>query len=123
MGKPVNSDVQRVETTSISQKVNKEVLDAFKDRCKYLGYPLNMLLETFMQQYADGRFDLDVEDVTQWKKNDSELDTLSTTFNKKIYTDFKAACKGNGCFVKHTLTAFMWKFVNENYVLEYVKAD
>lgn len=123
MGKPVSSEVQRAETTAMNQRVNKKVFEAFKDRCKYLGYPMNVMLETFMQQYANNKFDLKHEDIIQWKNDNSELDTLSTTFNKEIYLNFKSACKSNGYFVKHTLTAFMWKFSNEKFVLEYVKVD
>lgn len=123
MGKPVNSNVQRAETMAINQKVNKEVFDVFKDRCKYLGYPMNVMLETFMQQYANGKFDLDADEILKWKNDKAELDTLSTTFNKEIYLNFKSACKTNGYFVKHILTSFMEKFTNEDYVLEYVKVE
>ena len=59
MGKPVSSDVKRVETTALNTKVNKEVFQNFKDCCAYLGYPMNVMLETFMRQYADGEFKLD----------------------------------------------------------------
>lgn len=123
MGKPVNSNVQRVEMTSISQKVNKEVFEAFKNHCKYIGYPMNVMLEVFMQQYANGRFPLKSEDIAQWKDNDSELDTLSTTLNKEIYLSFKSACKLNGYFVKQVITAFMHKFINESFIVEYVRED
>ncbi len=120
MGKPVNSDVDRVETTALNQKINKEILDDFKDTCKYLGYPMNVMLETFMQQYTNGRFKLKKSDILKWKKNDLELDTLSTTFNKEIYISFKTTCKDNGFFVKHVITAFMEAFISGNYILEYV---
>lgn len=123
MGKPVNSNVKRVETTALNQKINKEVLDNFRDCCSYLGYPMNVMLETFMQQYAEGRFDLSSEEILQYKNDNSELNTLSTTFSKEIYTNFKFACKNNGYFVKHVLTAFMKKYVDKNYILEYVDID
>ena len=77
MGKPVSSDVKRVETTGLNTKVNKEVFKNFKDQCAYLGYPMNVVLETFMQQYANGRFNLGEEDIIKWKKNDDEVDTLN----------------------------------------------
>ena len=120
MGKPVSSNVKRAETMPLNQKINKEVLDAFRDYLKEQGYSMNIMLETFMKQYANGKFDLSEEDILKWKKDDSELDTLSTTFNKEIYVEFKTTCKANGYFVKHVITAFMEKYISRKFVLEYV---
>lgn len=120
MGGFIKRDVKRVETTALNQKVNKEVFDGFKDYCKELGYPMNVVLETFMRQYANGRFDIDNEDILKWKGDDSEVDTLNTTFSKEIYLDFKFACKDNGYFVKHVVTAFMEKFASRDLIMEYV---
>ncbi len=120
MGKPVNSNAKRAEIALLNTKVNKKVFDDFKDCCKELGYPMNMLLETFMQQYANGRFHIDSKDVLKWRKDKSEVDTLNTTFNKEIYLEFKATCKGNKFFVKHVVTAFMEVVVNRKFILEYV---
>lgn len=119
MGKPVTSNVSRVETTALNTKVNKEVFESFKDYCAYLGYPMNVVLETFMRQYANGRFKIDSEDVLKFKNDGKEVDTLNTTFNKEIYLEFKSACKGNGYFVKHVIIAFMEKFASRDFVLEY----
>ena len=123
MGKPVNSDVSRAKTTALNTKVNKEVFESFKDYCAYLGYPMNVVLETFMRQYANGRFELDEEDIMKFKNDGKEVDTLNTTFNKEIYLGFKSACKGNGYFVKHVIIAFMEKFASRNFVLEYTKVS
>lgn len=120
MGKPVSSNAQRVETTPLNTKVNKEVFDNFKDYCKEIGYPMNVMLETFMRQYSNGRFNIKAEDILKWKEDKSEVDTLNTTFNKEIYLEFKAACKGNKFFVKHVVTAFMEVVVNRKFILEYV---
>lgn len=119
MGKPVTSNVSRVETTALNTKVNKEVFESFKDYCAYLGYPMNVVLETFMRQYANGRFKIDSEDVLKFKNDGKEVDTLNTTFNKEIYLEFKSACKGNGYFVKHVIIAFMEKFASRDFILEY----
>lgn len=121
MGKPVTSKVQRAETTSLNTKVNKEVFESFKDYCAYFGYSMNVVLETFMRQYANGRFELSEEDIMKFKNDGKEVDTLNTTFNKEIYLKYKAACKKNGYFVKHVITAFMEKFASKEYVLEYTK--
>lgn len=123
MGGFIKRDVKRVQTTALNTKINKEVFDSFKDYCKELGYPMNVMLETFMRQYANGRFELDAEDIIKWRKDDYDVDTLNTTFSKEIYLDFKSACKGNGYFVKHVVTAFMEKFASRDFVLEYRKIE
>ena len=120
MGKPVTSNVKRVETMGLNTKVNKETIIKFKDRCAYLGYPMNVILETFMQQYTNEKFDLSHEDIMKWKGDEGEIDILNTSFNKEIYLNFKTACKGNGYFIKHVITAFMEKFAEGNLILEYV---
>lgn len=120
MGGFIKRDVQRVEITALNQKINKEVFDDFKDYCKELGYPMNVVLETFMQQYANGRFKLNANNVLKFKNDGKPVDTLNTTFNKEIYTNFKSACKLRGFFVKHVITAFMEIYASRNLVLEYV---
>lgn len=116
-------DAQRLETTALNTKINKELFDDFKIRCKQLGYPMNVMLETFMQQYANGRFYLDPYDINKWKVDDYELDILNTTFNKEIYTRFKKQCKDNGFFVKHVIMAFMETYLSTNFVLEFLEED
>ena len=119
MGKPVTSNVQRLETTTLNTKVNKEAFTNFKDCCAEYGYSMNVMLETFMRQYANGRFELSKDDIMKFKNDGQEVDTLNTTFNKKIYTEFKLACKKNRYFVKHVIAAFMEKLAERNIVLEY----
>lgn len=119
MGKPVTSNVSRAETKPLNTKVNKEAFESFKDYCAYLGYPMNVVLETFMHQYANGRFKLDEEDILKFKNDGKEEDTLNTTFNKEIYLEFKTSCKRNGYFVKHVVAAFMEKFASRDFILEY----
>lgn len=120
MGGFIKVDVERVETTALNQKINKEVFDAFKACVKEQGYQLNIILEVFMRQYANGRFKLKEEDVLKFKNDGKEVNTLNTTFNKEIYLDFKSACKINGYFVKHVITAFMEEYASGNFILEYV---
>lgn len=120
MGGFIKRDVERVETTALNQKINKEVFDNFKDYCKELGYPMNVVIETFMNQYANGRFKLNADDILKFKNDGKPVDTLNTTFNKEIYINFKSACKVRGFFVKHVITAFMEKYASRNLILEYV---
>ena len=119
MGKPVTSNVPRAETTALNTKVNKEVFESFKDYCAYLGYPMNVVLESFMCQYANVLFFFDKEDSLKFKNDGKEVDTLNTTFNKNIYLDFIFICKINGYFVKHVIIAFMEKFSSRDFILEY----
>lgn len=123
MGGFIKRDVERVETTALNTKVHRAVFDNFKDYCKYLGYPMNLILETFMQQYTNRRIHIDHADIMKWKSEDYETDTLNTTFNKNIYLAFKARCKGNGYFVKQVIIAFMELFAQRTLVLEYVGID
>ena len=119
MGKPVTSNVPRAETHALNTKVNKKVFEDFKDYCSELGYSMNVMLETFMRQYTNGRFKLSADDILKFKDDGEEVATLNTTFNKEIYIDFKSTCKANGYFVKHVIAAFMEKLASKEYILEY----
>lgn len=123
MGKPVTGNVKRAEVQPLNTKINKKVFEDFKDYCAYRGYPMNVLVETFMQQYTNGRFYLEHEDIVRWKGDDTEVETLNTTFNKEIYSNFKITCKHNGYFVKHVITAFMKEITSKEFVMEYVNVS
>lgn len=120
MGGYIKRNVERVEATPLNTKINKEVFDSFRDYCKEQGYPMNVILETFMRQYTNGKFKLNEEDILKFKNDGKEVDILNTTFNKEIYLGFKSACKTRGYFVKHVITAFMDKYTSRNFILEYV---
>lgn len=115
--------MKRAETKPLNTKINREVFEQFRDYCGYRGYSMNVMLESFMLQYTNGKFDLTEEEILRWKNDEGEVDTLNTTFNKEISLNFKVACKSKGYFLKHVLTAFMYKLVNGNYVLEFVEVD
>lgn len=115
----IKIEADRVETTALNTKVNKKVFDEFKICCKTQGYPLNVVLETFMNQYANHRFDLSEEEILRWKGDVEEVDTLNTTFNKEIYSNFKYRCKSDGYFLKHVVIAFMKRYTERNLVLEF----
>lgn len=113
-------EVEKIETMALNTKVNKEVFDSFKVRCLQLRLPMNVVLEAFMLQYTNDRFNLRDKDIMKWKKIDGELDTLNTTFNKEIYLDFKKTCKDRGFFLKNVIMAFMEQFASREFVLECV---
>ena len=120
MGRVIKRDVEKIETIDVGQKMNKAVVDNFRDRCKMLGYPMNVVLETFMLQYADGRFAIPEEEIRKWEHEDYEVASLKVTFNRYLYTKFKRVCKDNGFFLKYVETAFMEKFAAGTLRLEYV---
>lgn len=121
MGKPVSSNVERAETTALNTRIDEQVFNKFKDYCGYRGYQMNVLLETFMRQYTNGRFKIKNKSIVYWKENNDNKATLNTTFDKEIYTNFKSKCKENGYFVKNVVMAFMEELTSEEYILEYVK--
>lgn len=78
--------MSRIKTKAVQNKramlnttINEETLVDFKAYCKELGLPMNILLESFMQQFNDGEFvlkigknnkiEVDIED-----KNDNDTE-------------------------------------------------
>lgn len=123
MGKPVNSKVKRADAGGLNTKVNKEVFEAFKDACAYTGFPMNMVLESFMRQYSNGRFKLNDNDIMKFKNDGKPVGVLNTTINKEVHTKFVLACRKNDYFVRYVLTAFMEQFASGQYVLEFVNVN
>lgn len=123
MGGFIKINANRVETTALNTKVNKKVFDEFKICCKKQGYPMNVVLESFMQQYRFGNFIIENKRIMKWKGDQEENDTLNTTFNKEIYLSFKKRCKDDGYFVKHVVMAFMELYAKQNLTLGFVTND
>lgn len=40
----------------LNTTINEDVLNSFRDYCKGINCPMNMVLETFMQQFSEGQF-------------------------------------------------------------------
>ena len=116
----IKVDVKKLPTKPLNTQINKEIFYDFKVKCKQRGLPLNIVIEAFMGQYANGRYDLDKERVIKWKENDGETETLNSTFNKEVYDKFKDAVKKDKFFIKHVITVFIEDYVNNDYVLEFV---
>ena len=49
--------------------IKTDVLKEFKDYCKQLGYPMNLILDCFMEQFKNGEFNLKIG-----KNNKLEVD-------------------------------------------------
>ena len=116
----IKVDVKKLPTKPLNTQINKEIFYDFKVKCKERGLPLNIVIEAFMSQYANGRYDLDKERVIKWKEDDGETETLNSTFNKEVYDKFKDAVKKDKFFIKHVITVFIEDYVNNDYVLEFV---
>ena len=52
----------------LNTTINEDVLNQFRDYCKSINCPMNMVLETFMEQFANGQFSFKLT------KNKMELD-------------------------------------------------
>lgn len=44
------------EKAMLNTTINKDVLDAFRDHCKHIKCPMNVVLEAFMMQFSNGEF-------------------------------------------------------------------
>lgn len=52
----------------LNTTINESVLNSFRDYCKKINCPMNMVIETFMEQFANGQFSF------RLSKNKMELD-------------------------------------------------
>ena len=52
----------------LNTTINEDILNNFRDYCKHLNCPMNMVLETFMDQFSDGQFSFKLS------KNKMQLD-------------------------------------------------
>ena len=40
----------------LNTTISEDVLNSFRDYCKGINCPMNMVLETFMEQFSNGQF-------------------------------------------------------------------
>ena len=119
----IKRNIERVETQPLNTRIHRKAFNDFKDCCKHLGYPMNMVLETFMAQYANGRFVIAHDEIMKWKPEEYDTDVLNTTFCKEIHNAFKSRCRAQGYFLKYVLTAFMEIYAQQHIQLEYVDIE
>lgn len=55
-----NKETNKGKRSTLNTTIDDEVLDAFKVYCKELGFPMNMILESFMSQFVNGEFSLKI---------------------------------------------------------------
>lgn len=58
------------EKAQLNTTIDKAVFDAFKRSCKESGVPMNVLLEAFMRQFAEGEYILKLGR----RKRDSDIE-------------------------------------------------
>lgn len=117
----IKVDAKKMPTRALNMQINKEIFYEFKVKCKERGLPLNVVIEVFMRQYGNRRYDLDKVDIMRWRENNGETETLNSTFNKEVYDRFKDAVKYDGYFIKHVISAFVEDYVKNDLIMEYTK--
>lgn len=119
----IKVDVKKLPTQALNTQINKEIFYNFKVKCKQRGLPLNIVIEVFMNQYANRRYKLRETDIIKWKEDDGETETLNSTFNKEIYLRFKNVVRNDGHFVKHIISAFIEDYINNDLTMEFFKKE
>lgn len=119
----IKVEAKKLPTKALNMQINKDIFYDFKVKCKERGYPLNIVIEVFMGQYANGKYNLEKENIIKWKEDDGETETLNSTFNKETYNNFKDAVKSNGFFVKHVISAFVEDYANNDLTMEFTNRN
>lgn len=119
----IKVDAKRLPTKALNMQINKDIFYDFKVKCKERGLPLNIVIEVFMNQYANGKYHLDRENIMKWREDCGETETLNSTFNKEIYDRFKDTVKSNRYYVKHVISAFIEDYVNSNLIMKFVEVN
>lgn len=117
----IKVSVKKLPTQALNMQVNKSIFHDFKVKCKEKGLPLNVVIEVFMNQYANGKYHLDKKDILKWKEDNEETETLNSTFNKEIYSRFKNAVKKDRLFVKYVISAFIEDYSKNDLVMEFAR--
>lgn len=111
--------VEKLPTKAMNMQINKDIFYEFKVKCKERGLPLNIVIEVFMNQYANRKYHLDREDILKWREDDGETETLNSTFNKEICERFKYAVKNDGLLIKYVVAAFIEDYVKNDLTMEF----
>ena len=118
MGRQLKSDAKPEKTTNLAWNIKDAMVEEFYAVLKRKRLPLYIVLETFMQQFCDGGFKLEEAEITKFDRNRENTRTIHTMANKKIYFRFKSVCEEKGYVIGSVMSAFVEKFLKEEYVLE-----
>ena len=117
----IKVEAKKLPTKALNMQINKDIFYNFKVKCKERGLPLNVVIEVFMNQYANRKYHFERENILKWKEDNREPETLNSTFNKEVYDRFKYAVKSDGLFMKHVISAFVEDYVENDLVMEFAK--
>lgn len=117
----IKINVEKLEVQVINTKINSKIFEEFQKKLKQQNISMNVVIETFARQYANGRYDLNEEDILKWKDDNGEVSILNTPINKDVYYQFKYKVKAGGYFVRHILSAFIEDYGKSEIVLELIK--
>lgn len=56
----IKTDAKLKPRAMLNTTIKTEALESFKAYCKEIGYPMNMVLESFMEQFVNGEFILKI---------------------------------------------------------------
>lgn len=56
----IKTEKKASKRAMLNTTIRTEILDGFKAYCKECGYPMNMILESFMEQFTNGEFKLKI---------------------------------------------------------------
>lgn len=115
----IKVEAKKLPTKVLNMQINKEIFYDFKVKCKERGLPLNVVIEVFMRQYGNRKYPLERMDILRWKEDNSETETLNSTFNKEVYDKFKDIVKDDGYFIKHVISAFVEDYVKNDLIMEF----
>lgn len=119
----IKVETEKLPTQSINTKINSEIFEEFQKKLKQKNIPMNVALTAFCQQYANGRYHLNTDDIMKWKDDNGKTSTLNTPVNKEAYIKFKSAVKMRGFFVRNVLSAFIEDYAKNNLIMEFVKEN
>ena len=119
----IRAEAERLPTKAMNIQVDKNILHNFRVKCKERGLVLNNVIEVFVRQYGNRRYELDRDNILKWKDNNVETDTLNCMINKEAYNKFKDIVKSNGLYIRHVISAFIEDYINNDLILEFVKEN
>ena len=119
----IKVEIEKLPTQFINTKIDSEIFEQFQKVCKQRNIPMNVIIETFARQYANGRYELNEGAILKWENKTYETSVLNTPINKEVYVKFKDVVKAQGYFVKHVLMAFIEEYGKNNLEMEFVKQN
>ena len=117
----IRAEAERLPTKAMNLQVNKNILHDFRVKCKERGLVLNNVIEVFVRQYGNHRYDLSRENILKWKDDNVKTETLNCMVDKEAYDKFKKIVKDDKMYVRHVISAFIEDYVNNDMILEFVK--